>query len=225
MPSYIWSLRIHKPSECPVLASESVVSDSCLPHSDVVESPKTTTPLGLERNMKVPITDIVIKERVRKEIGDIAPLMDSMQKHGQLNPISITRDNELVAGHRRLLSATELNWSYIDALIINYDSEIEKLQLELEENVHRKDFAPEELLAGYRRLEKLLRPSFPRRIATFFATLFNTLFRRKNRKQKSQTPRPMLGTTADITEPDVAMESKKHKAENPDAPEIGQYGV
>ena len=175
--------------------------------------------------MKVPITDIVVKERVRKEIGDIAPLMDSMQKHGQLNPISITRDNEIIAGHRRLLSATELNWSYIDALIINHDSEIEKLQLELEENVHRKDFAPEELLAGYRRLEKLLRPSFPRRIANFFATLFTTIFRRKHRKQKSQTPRPMLGTTADISEPDVAMESKKHKAEKPDALEIGQYGV
>ncbi len=139
--------------------------------------------------MKVPLTDIVIRERVRQDIGDLTPLMESMQKHGQLNPINITRENELIAGHRRLLSAKELGWTYIDALIIDRDSQIEKLQLELEENVHRKDFSPEELLAGYRKLEKLLRPRLTRRVANFFGNLFGRIFgRRRHRDQRSAPP-------------------------------------
>ncbi|MBT3194700.1 MAG: ParB N-terminal domain-containing protein [Verrucomicrobia bacterium] len=176
--------------------------------------------------MKVPVQDIVIRERVRKEIGDIAPLMASMQKHGQLNPITITRDNELIAGHRRLLSATELKWSYIDALIVDRESEVEKLQLELEENVHRKDFSPEELLAGYRRLEKLLKPPMTRRIANFFGHVFGKLFGGRKRKRKERAPRPLLGTTADVssgTESASALRDGNDGTES--STEVGQYGV
>ncbi len=132
--------------------------------------------------MKVPVNDITINVRVRQEIGDIASLMQSMSEHGQLNPITVTRTNELIAGHRRLLAARELEWTYIDANIVDKTSEIEKLQLELEENIHRKDFSPEELLAGYRRLEKLKKPSIRRKIAGFFGNLFGKFFRRKKRK-------------------------------------------
>lgn len=176
--------------------------------------------------MKVPISDIVIKERVRQDIGDLGPLMESMQKHGQLNPINITRDNELIAGHRRLLAARELGWTYIDSLIIDRDTQIEKLQLELEENVHRKDFSPEELLAGYRRLEKLLRPRFTKRVANFFGSLFGRIFRRRKRLKQDQTPRPALGTTADISQTETGFAVEKRASQEDDAPaEVGQYGV
>lgn len=173
--------------------------------------------------MKVTITDIVIRDRVRQDIGNLAPLMESMQKHGQLNPINITRENELIAGHRRLLSAKELGWTYIDALIIDRDSQIEKLQLELEENVHRKDFSPEELLAGYRKLEKLLRPRFTRRVAGFFGNLFGKIFGRRKRRKLTKASRPTLGTTADIT-PTEAIPTKPDKQTDSQT-EIGQYGV
>ena len=173
--------------------------------------------------MKVPLTDIVIKERVRQDIGDLTPLMASMQKHGQLNPINITRENELIAGHRRLLSAKELGWTYIDALIIDRDSQIEKLQLELEENVHRKDFSPEELLAGYRKLEKLLRPRLTRRVANFFGNLFGRIFGRRKRRKQDQTPRPALGTTADITQTEAFAKTSEKQTDS--QTEVGQYGV
>jgi ParB family chromosome partitioning protein len=175
--------------------------------------------------MKIALSEIVIRERVRKDLGDLSPLMASMQKHGQLNPITISRDNELIAGHRRLLSARELGWSYIDALIVDRDSEVEKLQLELEENVHRKDFCPEELLAGYRRLEKLLRPRLTTRIARFFGNLFAKLFSRRNRnKDLSQ---PMLGTTADITPDAGTGDTQQFSATDPQdrCADVGQYGV
>jgi len=177
--------------------------------------------------MKVPITDIVVKERVRKEIGDLAALMESMQQHGQLNPVTITRDNELIAGHRRLLSARELGWSYVEARIVDRDSEGEKLQLELEENVHRKDFSPEELLAGYRRLEKLLRPRFTRRIAGFFSNVFGKLFRRKKpRKQPADALNRVRGTAVDAAPSDTsAPPLKRMPPETQSASEGGQYGV
>jgi ParB family transcriptional regulator, chromosome partitioning protein len=129
--------------------------------------------------MKVPVDSIVIRERVRRDIGDIDSLARSMREHGQLNPLSLTRNNELIAGHRRLMAARKLGWQYVEASIVERDSETEKLELELEENVHRKDFSPEELLAGFRRLEKLRKPPWSRRVGHFFSNFFGKLFRRK----------------------------------------------
>jgi len=138
-----------------------------------------------------------------------------MQEHGQLNPITITRTNELIAGHRRLLAATELKWTYIDANIVDKTSEIEKLELELEENIHRKDFSPEELLAGYRRLEKLRRPSLAKRIGGFFSRFFGRLFRRKKRTEPTGMP------------PAATAESQNEKTDGnaESSNEVGQFGV
>ena len=171
--------------------------------------------------MKVPISDIVIKERVRQDMGDLSTLMQSMKTHGQLNSITITRDNELIAGHRRLLSAQELGWSYIDAMIVDRDSEADKLQLELEENVHRKDFSPEELLAGYQRLDRLLKPRLTRRIANFFGNFFGKLFRRKQRVQTPQ-PESMISTASSVAEP---KEPQTIPEQTEASAEVGQYGV
>lgn len=161
--------------------------------------------------MQVPIEEILIKERVRTDIGNLKPLMESMRLHGQLNPVTISRENELIAGHRRTLAARELGWKFIDAHVVDRPSEVEKLQMELEENVHRKDFSPEELLAGYRRLDKLLHPSLSQRISTAVRSFFGRLFRRKPRKTLAAEPptkaspltEPLPRETTAEKEPDV----------------------
>ena len=137
--------------------------------------------------MKVRIEDVTVKYRVRTELGDLKPLMESLRRHGQLNPITISRENELIAGHRRYLAARELGWQHIEAYVVEKSSEVEKLQLELEENVHRKDFTPEELLEGYRRLERLLHPSLLRRIGRAILEFFRRLFAWR-RKPKARLP-------------------------------------
>ncbi len=176
--------------------------------------------------MKVSVSEIIVKERVRQEIGDLSSLMKSMQDHGQLNSVTITRDNELIAGHRRTLSAQELGWTYIDATIVDSSSEADKLQLELEENVHRKDFSPEELLAGYRRLDKLLRPSVTRRVANFFGNIFGKLFRRKKRKNSETPQQDQKLATASEPKPEEPVENKKIPQNNSGQEEqVGQYGV
>jgi ParB family chromosome partitioning protein len=170
--------------------------------------------------MKISISEISIKARVRHEIGDLSSLMKSMQDHGQLNSITITRDNELIAGHRRLLSAQELGWTYIDASIVDRNSEVDKLQLELEENVHRKDFSPEELLNGYRRLEKLLQPSITRRISNFFGNIFSKLLFWKKRK-KSIEPEEATIESSNISQ--AALSQNEQASINKQ--DVEQYGV
>ena len=177
--------------------------------------------------MKIDIASIRISERVRQDVGDIAPLMASMKHHGQLNPVTVTRGNELVAGYRRLSAARKLGWQYIDANVVERDSEIEKLELELEENVHRKDFSPEELLAGYRRLDKLKHPSVARRIGTFFRNLFARLFRR--RKPAVIAPDP-AEAAVDRVSPERAAVPEPERPAGATVPVVddaqpGQYGV
>ncbi|MBN1556781.1 MAG: ParB N-terminal domain-containing protein [Lentisphaerae bacterium] len=125
--------------------------------------------------MQIPVNSIVVHERVRKDIGDLQPLMDSMTAHGQLNPIVITRTRELIAGRRRLLAARQLGWYTIEAVSVDRDSPVDKLAMELEENVHRKDFLPAELLEGYARLEKLRRPRLTMRLGRFFRRVWTRL--------------------------------------------------
>ncbi len=125
--------------------------------------------------MQVLIASIKIPNRVRKDLGDVQSLMDSLQRCGQLNPITVTRDMVLIAGHRRFEAASRLGWRMIDASVVDGIDEIRRLEIELEENIHRKDFSPEELLDGVRRLDDLRRPRPLKRIGRALRKAFGAL--------------------------------------------------
>ena len=125
--------------------------------------------------MKIPVDSIEIPERVRKDLGDLTPLMESLQKIGQLNPITVTPDFKLVAGHRRLTAVRQLGWKTIEAQIVEGVDELRCLEMELEENLYRKDFTPDEVLAGWKRLDALRHPRLSRRIATGMKKFFSRL--------------------------------------------------
>lgn len=132
--------------------------------------------------MLVNINDIKIKKRVRRDLGDLEALKNSLRTYGLLNPITLNNKYELIAGERRLQAAKQLGWTNINAVIQNNLSEVEELEMELEENNQRKEFTNEELLEGYKRLEKLRNPSFWRKIVLFLKKLWNSIvsfFRRK----------------------------------------------
>ncbi len=132
--------------------------------------------------MLVNINDIKIKKRVRRDLGDLEALKNSLRTYGLLNPITINNKYELIAGERRLQAAKQLGWTNINAVVQNNLSEVEELEMELEENNQRKEFTNEELLDGYKRLEKLRNPSFWRKIVLFLKKLWNAVisfFRRK----------------------------------------------
>ena len=128
--------------------------------------------------MQIAIDEIVVKKRVRHDMGDLTLLMASLRKHGQLNPIIVTEENELVAGHRRLQSAQELGWTTVEVVHLRNLDDIEKIQLELDENIQRKELLPDEIQEGRDRIERLRNPTRLRRILMFFQRLWKRLFRR-----------------------------------------------
>lgn len=125
--------------------------------------------------MLVPIKDIKVKKRVRKDLGNLDELKDSLRIYGLLNPITLNRKNELIAGERRLEAAKQIGWTNINANIIDNISEVEQLEIEIEENNQRKEFTEAELLEGYKRLERLRNPGFFYKIYLFFKRLFQKI--------------------------------------------------
>jgi len=126
--------------------------------------------------VKIPVSSISVKDRVRQDLGEIDSLVDSMRKHGQLSAVVVTPKHRLIAGHRRLLAAQKLGWDAIEAVIVESSTEVARLEMELQENVLRKDFTSDELVSGYERLAKLMRPSFWKRLCSFFRRLWARLF-------------------------------------------------
>ena len=125
--------------------------------------------------MLVQIKDIKIKRRVRKDLGNLEDLKDSMRIYGLMNPITLNSRYELIAGERRLQSAIQLGWTSINANIIDNLSEIDQLEMEIEENNQRKEFTDAELLEGYKRLNRLRNPNFFYKIYLFFKHLFEKI--------------------------------------------------
>ena len=105
--------------------------------------------------------------------------MESLKKHGQLTPIIVNRNNELIAGFRRLQAAKRLGWKSIEAVILDRPSQQQKLEIEIEENVQRQDLSAEELAEGLMRLQKLRQPGLLVRIWNFILRLLRRIFRRK----------------------------------------------
>lgn len=133
--------------------------------------------------MKVLIKDIKIKKRVRKDLGDLELLKDSIKRYGLMNPITINSQYELVAGHRRLEAMKALGEDSIDAIMVDTKNKLLQLELELEENVQRKPFTDDELLEGFKALEKLRNPSFFAKLFDKIKSLFEKAFDKKEARK------------------------------------------
>lgn len=95
--------------------------------------------------MRIKISDIRVSERVRVETGDLAPLVDSMDRLGLINPITVTDTNQLLAGYRRLQAAKRLGWEFIECSVVKPATKMEMLRIEADENITRKDFTDGEM--------------------------------------------------------------------------------
>lgn len=137
--------------------------------------------------MLVKISEIKVKKRIRKDMGDLRALKESMHIYGLLNPITLNANHELIAGGRRLAAAKELGWETINATVLANVDEIKELEMELEENNQRKEFSQDEILDGYERLRKLQNPGILTRIWNFIKRIAKkivSLFRNSESKQE-----------------------------------------
>jgi ParB family chromosome partitioning protein len=95
--------------------------------------------------MRVRIDDIIVKKRIRREIGDISQLMESISRFGLLNPVTITEGKELIAGYRRLQACKALGLEEIECRIVPVQSKLDRLLVEADENMTRKDLTMGEI--------------------------------------------------------------------------------
>ena len=114
--------------------------------------------------MQMRVDEIIVRKRVRRELGDINELAESIEKHGLINPVVVNQKKVLLAGERRLESVKLLGWETIPVRILDNPTKIEELQIEIEENMHRKAFNPDETIDAYERLERLRNPGFFQRL-------------------------------------------------------------
>ena len=101
--------------------------------------------------MDRPVSDIVVRDRHRKQLGDLTELAESMHQHGLLHPIVITSDNYLIAGQRRLEAAKLLGWERVPVNVVDLDGPV---HAEADENMIRLDFAPSERVAIAKAIER-----------------------------------------------------------------------
>ena len=69
----------------------------------------------------IPIEDVIVEERIRKDLGDIQGLAKNIREIGLLNPITVRKVKDgykLLAGHRRLQACKSLGWKEIPARIL-----------------------------------------------------------------------------------------------------------
>ncbi|AFG37967.1 ParB N-terminal domain-containing protein [Spirochaeta africana] len=114
----------------------------------------------MERNVQ----DIRIGKRIRHDIGDISSLKESMKRYGMLNPVVITESGTLIAGYRRLQAARELGWSTVRVKIMPNTDEADLIEIEIDENLHRKPFTEDERTDAFLQLERLRNPGLLTRI-------------------------------------------------------------
>lgn len=107
--------------------------------------------------MKVDIERIKVDEatRIRKDIGDLTKLEESIGQVGLINPVLIDENDALVAGFRRLSACKNMGWKEIEVNVVELEGdELKMLEAEAAENLFRKEFTHEEILAVHqRRLE------------------------------------------------------------------------
>lgn len=129
--------------------------------------------------MQIPVNDIIVRKRIRQDLGDLSKLMESIRTHGQINPVLINSRRELIAGQRRLEAIKRLGWKNIEVHITDVSSEADEMELEIDENLQRRNLSAVELADGISRLDKLRNPGLFRRIYNAILRFFKKLFRAK----------------------------------------------
>src|SRR5215475_1618783 len=107
-------------------------------------------------NGTVDIAQISIPpKRARTDLGDIDGLAESIGRLSLIEPIVIDKQGALIAGFRRLTACTRLGVTRVPVRIFEELSELERLEIELEENIARKDLTWWEAALFKKRIHEL----------------------------------------------------------------------
>jgi len=91
----------------------------------------------------------------RKNIGDISDLVASISEHGLIQPLIVesidSKGFRLIAGERRFHACKKAGLDVVPAIVRTVQDQ-QRLEIQIIENLHRKDLDPFEEASAYRRL-------------------------------------------------------------------------
>ena len=87
------------------------------------------------------ISDIIIEERARTEVGDITSLANSISMVGQLTPVLINENNVLIDGLHRMEAMKSLGKDTVEIRVVSGITQDDHFLIELLSNMDRKEFA------------------------------------------------------------------------------------
>ena len=116
--------------------------------------------------MVVDIEKIIVKDRIRKDFGDIRELADDIRQNGLINPPVVNKEYELLAGERRLRACISLGWKQIEIRMMDTRDAEHELDVEISENEVRKDFSKAERADYMKRLLRIEQAKAKERQAT-----------------------------------------------------------
>jgi len=88
--------------------------------------------------------DINIGKRFRQDYGDMEDFAEGIKLHGIIQPVTVDQDLNLLAGGRRMQAAKMANLQWIPALVRLDTGDLDALEIELIENVQRKNMTWQE---------------------------------------------------------------------------------
>jgi ParB-like chromosome segregation protein Spo0J len=90
------------------------------------------------KTLEIPIESLVLKGGWKKDLDveNVEQLTKSMERSGQLAPISITRKKRVVWGYHRIAAAKRLGWKTIRVEVIDEEKPVEVAAIA--ENLHRR---------------------------------------------------------------------------------------
>ncbi|WP_424632494.1 ParB N-terminal domain-containing protein [Borreliella lusitaniae] len=132
--------------------------------------------------MLIDIDQIKIKKRIRKNVGDIETLKNSIIKHGLIYPIIIDKNKNLIAGFRRYQALKEIGYKEAEVKVISTENKKTLLEIELDENNVRKSFTKSEANEGEVYLKIYSEKNLIIRFIKFIILKIKNMWKRKNRK-------------------------------------------
>lgn len=109
----------------------------------------------------VKLSDIIFEGRAREDYGDLEELKASITDKGVIQPITLSSNLRLLAGGRRFTACSELGFTTIPAIVREVSDAIDELEVELIENLHRKDFTWQERARLTERIDAMKRAQNP----------------------------------------------------------------
>ena len=163
--------------------------------------------------MKMRIADINTEGRVRADFGEVDDLAKSIERHGLIHPPVVTKSGDLVAGERRLTACKALGMEEIPVRLIEELSSLEMREIELEENIVRKDFTWQEEVQAKREIHRIKQQQEGARVKGHKSDGWGV-------KDTAEALNESVGTVsqdiqlADALErfPEIAEEENKHRA-------------